>query len=58
MSKKKKKYQKPEITSERLFEEAALQCTATGNQAQLNVPMLSCQCVLKVQNPSSVNPRS
>jgi hypothetical protein len=46
MEKKKKKYQKPLIISEKVFEETALQCNVTG-QSPMNTPFY-CSCVWKV----------
>lgn len=52
MNKKKKKYQKPEITSERIFEETALQCTVTATN--LSAGMGNCDCIRKAPSPDSI----
>jgi hypothetical protein len=48
MKKKKKEYQKPKITSEKVFEETALQCTVTGSDQNMATPMAGCSCAWKV----------
>jgi hypothetical protein len=48
MKKKKKEYQKPKITSEKVFEENALQCTVTGRDQFMQTPMGGCDCTWKV----------
>jgi hypothetical protein len=52
MNKKKKKYQKPEITSERVFEETALQCTVTATNLSGGLDI--CDCMRKAPAPDSI----